>query len=719
MQLLKLSSVSFLVACGALSAAPLAAQEDPTDWPAELEVVNHPQGRQHDGAYFRDLGTINGAPYYSHVNAKESPDSRYRFDYLYRVVDLRDPSGLSFAWGFQGTTPHPARFEGAARTKAAKPWEGGWDHPPLQVKPVEVERSRDIDPTPIMVTFSNPLGETVDVVWVDQKGDEYDHDKLAPGESYQQESRADHYWKFFVGETQVGSYRTTRARRQSYAIGAEEDRLPAGVGVDSPLLETVRVRLNNGRRNELGLLLVDNRTPAEPLPVKIEPEGSTMIDLRLPVDRAGDPTALYEMSVYELAVTSTSIDRSGRGGPTTETITPRSIGHFAIPSGKMNPGTEIDVYASARKYNNPGGVVRIDPAIWTRTTTRPTLPTPPVPPPVRPPEPPPVEPPTEPPLREWSELFVPSDLAESGVFSTGIDCALAQIGADGELTLQRTIWEEVAENYTVSVPYTEEIEQTYTVGGEEQTRTVTITKTREETRTRIKRVPKMVAEPLPADKFRCFSASGRQLPAKETPLVFRQPGPAIVLRATATLDRAYLDLLEPSAKIILDDRTEEEARSLQAAPQKLNDRLPEWPLFYVAAQLGADGSLRVVYPQLVPEEKTVAYTEMIPITEQQGGRTVTKFVPEQRTKIITAIKRVPQVGQLPKDAYRAYQMSGKRLKGESLAAELGKQRPIVYIKPGDKISRSFHGALLRDDCIVVIDRREPGEALPLQPETPQ
>ena len=75
------------------------------------------------------------------------------------------------------------------------------------------------------------------------------------------------------------------------------------------------------------------------------------------------PTALYDLSVYTEHLQSIAIDRTGKSPNMVEDVNyvPKSVGWFLLPAGADLPASgSLDVYAEARKADNPGAVRKIN-----------------------------------------------------------------------------------------------------------------------------------------------------------------------------------------------------------------------------------------------------------------------------------------------------------------------------------------------------------------------
>ncbi|MCA9173980.1 MAG: RICIN domain-containing protein [Planctomycetales bacterium] len=153
--------------------------------------------------------------------------------------------------------------------------------------------------------------------------------------------------------------------------------------VPNPALPPARVELLNGHTNELWVLVTDLRNPVALRRIRI-PAGKSVT---VPLDRdAGatlvetiqvrvggviqtqeritpqPPKRLYDISVYTLDLQSVARDIQGNIEETN--YSPRSLGMIEVPAGDAMKDSRSDIYAAAKKRNNPGAVQRIDPRKW-------------------------------------------------------------------------------------------------------------------------------------------------------------------------------------------------------------------------------------------------------------------------------------------------------------------------------------------------------------------
>jgi hypothetical protein len=154
----------------------------------------------------------------------------------------------------------------------------------------------------------------------------------------------------------------------------------------NPPLEPARVEFVNSHSKELWVLVADRRNPAQSMHLRIPAgKGETVslardsggllvevYDYGVPGLAQRDefvtplpPFVRYDVSVYELAVQSISIDRTVPGGKLDRVnYSPKSLGWFELPPGVELEGGPLDVFETARRQKNPGAVRRIDPSEW-------------------------------------------------------------------------------------------------------------------------------------------------------------------------------------------------------------------------------------------------------------------------------------------------------------------------------------------------------------------
>jgi len=150
--------------------------------------------------------------------------------------------------------------------------------------------------------------------------------------------------------------------------------------VGRPPLRPARVLFGNSGRNEISVQIVDHRAVGErPTEIRVPPgesvevtldrhAGGVAIETHMSRGLYGEwiedvrrvvipPDFLYDVVVYENAVTSVYFDRTKNKGPIPDDVKRglRSIGVFPVPRGdRLKDGARIDAYTEARSYDNPG-----------------------------------------------------------------------------------------------------------------------------------------------------------------------------------------------------------------------------------------------------------------------------------------------------------------------------------------------------------------------------
>lgn len=156
--------------------------------------------------------------------------------------------------------------------------------------------------------------------------------------------------------------------------------------LQNPPLPPVTVEFTNRHSEEVICQLIDRRNPNAPVKFVIQPGESVKKRIQrdagqtrqvVAIDPGGSllgivseapvpPQGLYDLTVYENRVQSTYIDRTGKDSlvpqaflPPQQSRSPRSIGVFALPPGEaLKQGSRVDVFASAKRAGNPGGLSR-------------------------------------------------------------------------------------------------------------------------------------------------------------------------------------------------------------------------------------------------------------------------------------------------------------------------------------------------------------------------
>jgi hypothetical protein len=151
-------------------------------------------------------------------------------------------------------------------------------------------------------------------------------------------------------------------------------------------LESALVEFVNSHSKELWVLVADRRNPAKSMRLRIlagESEtiplerdaGGTLIEVYeygVPGLTQRDefatplpPAVRYDVSVYELAVQSITIDRTVPGGKLENVnYSPKSVGWFELAPGPELESGPLDVFQTAARQKNAGAVRRIDPSEW-------------------------------------------------------------------------------------------------------------------------------------------------------------------------------------------------------------------------------------------------------------------------------------------------------------------------------------------------------------------
>lgn len=154
----------------------------------------------------------------------------------------------------------------------------------------------------------------------------------------------------------------------------------------NPPLQPALVEFLNSHSKELWVLVADRRNPAESMRLRI-PAGQTET-IRLARDAGGTlveiyeygvpgltqrdefatplpPAVRYDVSVYELAVQSITIDRTVPGGKLENVnYSPKSVGWFELAPGPELESGSLNVFQTAARQKNPGAVRRIEPSEW-------------------------------------------------------------------------------------------------------------------------------------------------------------------------------------------------------------------------------------------------------------------------------------------------------------------------------------------------------------------
>lgn len=154
----------------------------------------------------------------------------------------------------------------------------------------------------------------------------------------------------------------------------------------NPPLEPALVEFVNSHSKELWVLVVDRRHPAESMRLRIpagqgetislaRDAGGTLVEVYeygVPGLTQRDefatplpPAVRYDVSVYELAVQSITIDRTVPGGKLENVnYSPKSVGWFELAPGPELESGSLDVFRTATRQKNAGAVRRIDPSEW-------------------------------------------------------------------------------------------------------------------------------------------------------------------------------------------------------------------------------------------------------------------------------------------------------------------------------------------------------------------
>lgn len=154
-----------------------------------------------------------------------------------------------------------------------------------------------------------------------------------------------------------------------------------------PELPPAKTTLVNSQNNELWIVIADLRGGPEQH-IKIPPRGSVDVELerdagativesyqvtnafgqvfREEFVTAIPPATLYDITVYERFLQSIAIDRTGKSPNKIEDVNyqPKSVGIIPVPPGDQFRGGPVDVYQSAKRRNNAGGVRPIRPEDW-------------------------------------------------------------------------------------------------------------------------------------------------------------------------------------------------------------------------------------------------------------------------------------------------------------------------------------------------------------------
>lgn len=163
----------------------------------------------------------------------------------------------------------------------------------------------------------------------------------------------------------------------------------------NPPLEPALVEFVNSHSKELWVLVADRRNPAKSMRLRIPAGASETISLAR--DAGGTlveiyeygvpgltqrdefatplpPAVRYDVSVYELAVQSITIDRTVPGGKLENVnYSPKSVGWFELAPGPELESGPLHVFQTAVRQKNAGAVRRIDPSEW-EPRARPTDP---------------------------------------------------------------------------------------------------------------------------------------------------------------------------------------------------------------------------------------------------------------------------------------------------------------------------------------------------------
>ena len=154
----------------------------------------------------------------------------------------------------------------------------------------------------------------------------------------------------------------------------------------NPPLEPALVEFVNSHSKELWVLVADRRNPAESIRLRISAgqsekislardAGGTLVEIYeygLPGLTQRDefatplpPAVRYDVSVYELALQSITIDRTVPGGKLENVnYSPKSVGWFELAPGPELGSGPLQVFQTAAGQKNPGAVRRIDPTEW-------------------------------------------------------------------------------------------------------------------------------------------------------------------------------------------------------------------------------------------------------------------------------------------------------------------------------------------------------------------
>lgn len=82
------------------------------------------------------------------------------------------------------------------------------------------QRSLDLSPTSVMVTFDNRTDGPIDAIWVDLSGDEKSYGQIDPGDAWEQQTYHGHLWRFLQDGRIVGTYQANAQLQQTLTIGS-------------------------------------------------------------------------------------------------------------------------------------------------------------------------------------------------------------------------------------------------------------------------------------------------------------------------------------------------------------------------------------------------------------------------------------------------------------------------------------------------------------------
>ncbi len=137
-----------------------------------------------------------------------------------------------------------------------------------------------------------------------------------------------------------------------------------------------------------------------------------------------------------------------------------------------------------------------------------------------------------------------------------------------------------------------------------------------------------------------------------------------------------------------------------SAQDEAEANIPKTPIQFVSLRALANGDLELV--RAVAETRVVeqTYTVNVPVTETMlvdgEERTVTKIVPEQRTRTVAVMVMKQVAESVPKGQYKLYLMSGARLDSAS-----PKPQAAVLVGPGEKLD-VWYRSLLKPETVVVV-----------------